>query len=98
MNIRPLYNEDGTPGEKCTQHSRDGRKGYGTNIMHRRREKRMGKGGEERKRGRMELYIGVESGRYREYIYRLRPFCKWGLDDYSLPELSKTQKLVPQDP
>eukprot|EP00965_Chrysotila_dentata_P048909 1622855-Pleurochrysis_carterae.AAC.6 len=67
-------------------------------MMNRRREKRMGRG-EERERGRMELNIGVESGRYREFIYRLTAFCKWGLDyNYSLPGNVKTQKWVPQDP
>eukprot|EP00965_Chrysotila_dentata_P076344 2521613-Pleurochrysis_carterae.AAC.1 len=44
-------------GEKCTRHSRDGRKGYGTKMMHKQREKRMGRE-EKRERGRMELNIG----------------------------------------
>eukprot|EP00965_Chrysotila_dentata_P119865 3963803-Pleurochrysis_carterae.AAC.1 len=74
-----------------------GGKGHGTNMMHRRREKRMGRG-EKRERGRMELIIGVESGRYREYIYRLITFCIWGLADYSLPGRSEPQKWVPQNP
>eukprot|EP00965_Chrysotila_dentata_P114591 3787462-Pleurochrysis_carterae.AAC.1 len=43
MNIRPVYNEDGTTGKKCTKYFRGGGKGYGTNMMHRRREKRMGR-------------------------------------------------------
>eukprot|EP00965_Chrysotila_dentata_P060507 2005569-Pleurochrysis_carterae.AAC.2 len=97
MNRRPVYNEDGTTGERRTKHSRDGGKGYGTNMLNRRREKRMGRG-EKRDIGRMELNIGVESGRYRKSIYRLRTFCKWGLDEYSLPGMSKPQKWVPQDP
>eukprot|EP00965_Chrysotila_dentata_P191334 6174445-Pleurochrysis_carterae.AAC.5 len=51
------------------------------NMKHRRGEKRKGKG-EKRERGRMELNIGVEFGRFREYIYRLRTFCKRALDDH----------------
>eukprot|EP00965_Chrysotila_dentata_P254967 6212050-Pleurochrysis_carterae.AAC.4 len=46
--------------------------------------KEEGEGGKKEK-GRMELNIGVESGRSREYIFRLRTFCKKALDDhYSL--------------
>eukprot|EP00965_Chrysotila_dentata_P035999 1198178-Pleurochrysis_carterae.AAC.1 len=48
---------------KCTKHSTDGEKGFGTNMKQRRGDRRWG--GKERERGRMELNIGVESGLHR---------------------------------
>eukprot|EP00965_Chrysotila_dentata_P065304 2163967-Pleurochrysis_carterae.AAC.1 len=43
MNIKSVYNKDGTTEEKYTEPFRDGGQGWDTNMMHRRREKRIGK-------------------------------------------------------
>eukprot|EP00965_Chrysotila_dentata_P051655 1714695-Pleurochrysis_carterae.AAC.1 len=80
MNIKPRYRVDRTAGQKRVRHSRHGGNGLGMkNMKHRRGEK---KKREKREKGHMVLNIGVESGRFRDYIYRLRTFCRRALDDY----------------
>eukprot|EP00965_Chrysotila_dentata_P202087 6180930-Pleurochrysis_carterae.AAC.2 len=65
--------------------------------MHKREESRWGGGG-KKEGGCMESNIGIEPGRYREYIYGLRTFCEWALDDYDyLGRRVKPQKWVPQE-
>eukprot|EP00965_Chrysotila_dentata_P177990 5879636-Pleurochrysis_carterae.AAC.1 len=61
--------------------------------------KEEGEGEIERERERMELNIGVESDRFRKYIFRSRTFYERALDDhYLLFTRKKNQLWVPQDP
>eukprot|EP00965_Chrysotila_dentata_P047934 1590136-Pleurochrysis_carterae.AAC.1 len=77
MNIRPAYKEDETTLRgKIHKAFQRWRKRVWHEYDVRAEGKEDGEGRKERERGRMELNIGVESGRYGEYICRSKPL-KW---------------------
>eukprot|EP00965_Chrysotila_dentata_P186847 6168817-Pleurochrysis_carterae.AAC.2 len=51
--------------------------------------------GERREKEFMELNIGAESGRFREYILRLKTFYKKALGEHSRKNSTKPQQWVP---